>query len=196
MNLVYKHKVKGLFNYSAKVESWLTVILLSFCVSCHNKMCSPKWIWLLCSVIYLCWFLLYWNCLSCIWLRLSLTNVDAHIYGSLTSACLTDQISTYFIGLYTHCFFMVGSWSKFLDPLPQLICTVMCSWTRPLIDGFLLQGPYSIILAPTRELAQQIEEETNKFGQPLGIRTVVVVGGLSREEQGFRLRMGCEVIWT
>lgn len=55
------------------------------------------------------------------------------------------------------------------------------------------QGPYAIILAPTRELAQQIEEETNKFGQPLGIRTVVVVGGLSREEQGFRLRMGCEV---
>jgi len=44
------------------------------------------------------------------------------------------------------------------------------------------------------ELAQQIEEETNKFGQPLGIRTVVVVGGLSREEQGFRLRMGCEVV--
>jgi ATP-dependent RNA helicase DDX23/PRP28 len=60
----------------------------------------------------------------------------------------------------------------------------------------MLQGPYSIILAPTRELAQQIEEETNKFGQPLGIRTVVVVGGLSREEQGFRLRMGCEVTWT
>nr|CAD7409318.1 unnamed protein product [Timema cristinae] len=56
------------------------------------------------------------------------------------------------------------------------------------------QGPYSIILAPTRELAQQIEEDTNKFGQPLGIRTVVVVGGLSREEQGFRLRMGCEIV--
>ncbi|KAF2902146.1 hypothetical protein ILUMI_04054 [Ignelater luminosus] len=56
------------------------------------------------------------------------------------------------------------------------------------------QGPYAIILAPTRELAQQIEEETMKFGQPLGIRTVVVVGGLSREEQGFRLRMGCEIV--
>lgn len=48
-------------------------------------------------------------------------------------------------------------------------------------------------MAPTRELAQQIEEETNKFGQPLAIRTVCVVGGLSREEQGFRLRLGCEV---
>lgn len=57
------------------------------------------------------------------------------------------------------------------------------------------QGPYAIILAPTRELAQQIEEETNKFGGPLGIRTVVVVGGLSREEQGFRLRLGCEVLY-
>ena len=29
-------------------------------------------------------------------------------------------------------------------------------------------GPYAIILAPTRELAQQIEEETIKFGGPLG----------------------------
>lgn len=50
-----------------------------------------------------------------------------------------------------------------------------------------------ILYTHSSELAQQIEEETNKFGQPLGIRTVVVVGGLSREEQGFRLRMGCEV---
>ncbi|XP_053601228.1 probable ATP-dependent RNA helicase DDX23 [Plodia interpunctella] len=56
------------------------------------------------------------------------------------------------------------------------------------------QGPYAIILAPTRELAQQIEEETNKFGIPLGITSVVVVGGLSREEQGFKLRLGCEIV--
>ncbi len=55
------------------------------------------------------------------------------------------------------------------------------------------QGPYAVILAPTRELAQQIEEETIKFGKPLGIRTVAVIGGISREDQGFKLRMGCEV---
>lgn len=48
-------------------------------------------------------------------------------------------------------------------------------------------------MAPTRELAQQIEEETIKFGTPLGVRTVSIVGGLSREEQGFKLRLGCEV---
>jgi len=54
-------------------------------------------------------------------------------------------------------------------------------------------GPYAIILAPTRELAQQIEEEAIKFGSHLGVRTVAVIGGISREEQGFRLRQGCEV---
>lgn len=55
-------------------------------------------------------------------------------------------------------------------------------------------GPYGIILAPTRELAQQIEEETRKFATPLGIRTVAIIGGASREEQGFQLRLGCEVV--
>lgn len=55
------------------------------------------------------------------------------------------------------------------------------------------QGPYAVILAPTRELAQQIEEEAIKFGAPLGVRTVAVIGGISREDQGFKLRLGCEV---
>lgn len=56
------------------------------------------------------------------------------------------------------------------------------------------QGPFAIILAPTRELAQQIDEETQKFAKKLGIRTVNIIGGLSREEQGFQLRLGCEIV--
>ena len=56
------------------------------------------------------------------------------------------------------------------------------------------QGPYAIILAPTRELAQQIEEESTKFGKSLGIRTVTIIGGISREDQGFKLRQGCEIV--
>lgn len=59
--------------------------------------------------------------------------------------------------------------------------------------SLFFQGPYAIIMAPTRELAQQIEEETVKFGQLLGIRTVSVIGGASREEQGLKLRLGVEV---
>lgn len=42
----------------------------------------------------------------------------------------------------------------------------------------------------------QIEEETNKFGELLGIRTVSVIGGANREEQGMKLRMGVEVCYT
>lgn len=55
-------------------------------------------------------------------------------------------------------------------------------------------GPWAVVLAPTRELALQIEEETTKFGKPLGIKTVAIIGGISREEQGFRLRSGCEIV--
>ena len=40
----------------------------------------------------------------------------------------------------------------------------------------------------------QIEEETLKFAAPLGLRTVAVVGGSSREDQGFQLRLGCEIV--
>lgn len=39
-------------------------------------------------------------------------------------------------------------------------------------------GPYALILAPTRELAQQIESETRKFATPLGFKCVSIVGGV------------------
>lgn len=39
-------------------------------------------------------------------------------------------------------------------------------------------GPYALILAPTRELAQQIESESKKFAQPLEFRCVSIVGGV------------------
>ncbi|XP_051947409.1 probable ATP-dependent RNA helicase DDX23 [Xyrauchen texanus] len=83
-----------------------------------------------------------------------------------------------------------GKTAAFLIPLLVWITTL------PKIDRIedSDQGPYAVILAPTRELAQQIEEETIKFGKPLGIRTVAVIGGISREDQGFKLRMGCEIV--
>lgn len=34
-------------------------------------------------------------------------------------------------------------------------------------------------MAPTRELAQQIESETRKFAGPLGFTCVSIVGGVS-----------------
>ncbi|KAK2466987.1 hypothetical protein APHAL10511_001245 [Amanita phalloides] len=55
-------------------------------------------------------------------------------------------------------------------------------------------GPYSLILAPTRELAQQIESEARKFAGPLGYKCVSIVGGRAVEEQQFNLREGAEII--
>lgn len=42
----------------------------------------------------------------------------------------------------------------------------------------LCPGPYALIMAPTRELAQQIEEEAIKFCEPLGLRALSIVGGV------------------
>jgi len=55
-------------------------------------------------------------------------------------------------------------------------------------------GPYALIMAPTRELVLQIEQETMKFATYMGLRTVALVGGQSIDEQGFLLRKGCEIV--
>jgi ATP-dependent RNA helicase DDX23/PRP28 len=58
------------------------------------------------------------------------------------------------------------------------------------------QGPLAIILAPTRELAQQIDEECMKLAQYTKLRTTCIVGGQSQsiEDQSFRLREGVEIV--
>jgi len=55
-------------------------------------------------------------------------------------------------------------------------------------------GPYAVILAPTRELAQQIEDDTSKFASKLGMTCVSIVGGHSLDEQSFSLRNGAEIV--
>jgi len=83
-----------------------------------------------------------------------------------------------------------GKTAAFLLPLLVWITSLPKLVRQEEID----QGPYAIIRAPTRELAQQIEEETLKFAKALEIRTVAVIGGISREDQGFKLRLGCEIV--
>ena len=58
-------------------------------------------------------------------------------------------------------------------------------------------GPTAIVLAPTRELAQQIEKETKAFSQAIDKRrfkTTIVVGGSSMNEQRGNLRNGVECV--
>ncbi|BDD64033.1 mRNA splicing protein prp28 [Monascus purpureus] len=84
-----------------------------------------------------------------------------------------------------------GKTASFLLPLLVYIAEL------PRIDEFEWRkndGPYSIVLAPTRELAQQIEIEARKFTEPLGFTVVSIVGGHSFEEQAYSLRNGAEII--
>ena len=55
-------------------------------------------------------------------------------------------------------------------------------------------GPLALIMAPTRELAQQIDEECRKISKYCGIKSVAIVGGNNINEQAMRLRQGCEIV--
>ncbi|KKK27023.1 pre-mRNA-splicing ATP-dependent RNA helicase PRP28 [Aspergillus rambellii] len=84
-----------------------------------------------------------------------------------------------------------GKTASFLLPLLVYIAEL------PRIDELESRkndGPYAIVLAPTRELAQQIEIEAKKFTEPLGFNVVSIVGGHSFEEQAYSLRNGAEII--
>lgn len=82
-----------------------------------------------------------------------------------------------------------GKTAAFLLPL-----LVYISELPALNDLTKTDGPYAVILAPTRELAQQIEIEARKFATPLGFTCVSIVGGHSLEEQAYNLRDGAEII--
>ena len=60
-----------------------------------------------------------------------------------------------------------------------------------------IKGPRPIralVLAPTRELALQIEESFRTYGRYLKVRTAVVLGGVSAAPQIKALRAGAEVV--
>ena len=52
----------------------------------------------------------------------------------------------------------------------------------------------ALILAPTRELALQIDEATRSFSAGTGLRTVVIIGGASRFRQCEAMRRGADIV--
>ncbi|XP_018474998.1 DEAD-box ATP-dependent RNA helicase 21-like [Raphanus sativus] len=64
----------------------------------------------------------------------------------------------------------------------------------PMSEESKTEGPYAVVMAPARELAQQIEKETVRFADSLGFRVTCLVGGQSIEEQGLKLARGCEIV--
>eukprot|EP00996_Jenningsia_fusiforme_P004706 NODE_555_length_2108_cov_58.694512_g512_i0.p1 GENE.NODE_555_length_2108_cov_58.694512_g512_i0~~NODE_555_length_2108_cov_58.694512_g512_i0.p1 ORF type:complete len:617 (-),score=147.28 NODE_555_length_2108_cov_58.694512_g512_i0:164-2014(-) len=73
----------------------------------------------------------------------------------------------------------------------------MCCYiaTQPYMTPEIAQdGPYAIVMAPARELAQQIEEEAARFARFMKQRVISIVGGVSMEDQAMRIRMGADMI--
>lgn len=54
--------------------------------------------------------------------------------------------------------------------------------------------PEALCLAPTRELASQIHDESRKFTYCTGIATVVVYGGAEVREQLRQIERGCDLL--
>lgn len=76
------------------------------------------------------------------------------------------------------------------------------AFSIPMIQHCLAQppirrgdGPLALVLAPTRELAQQIEKEVKAFSRSLeSFRTAIVVGGTNIAEQRSELRAGVHIV--
>ncbi len=55
-------------------------------------------------------------------------------------------------------------------------------------------GPIALVLAPTRELAQQIQTIANDFGSASYVRNTCIFGGASKGPQARDLERGCEIV--
>jgi ATP-dependent RNA helicase RhlE len=54
--------------------------------------------------------------------------------------------------------------------------------------------PHALILAPTRELARQIDDRFRAYGSRLGLRSAVIFGGVGQGQQVQALRKGVDIL--
>ncbi|KAI8357117.1 P-loop containing nucleoside triphosphate hydrolase protein [Mortierella sp. GBAus27b] len=62
---------------------------------------------------------------------------------------------------------------------------------QELDDG---DGPIGVVLAPTRELADQIYSEAKRFAKAYSLRVAVIYGGANKRDQFKTLRAGVEIV--
>lgn len=67
---------------------------------------------------------------------------------------------------------------------------------RKLKQGAKTTGPLAVVMAPTRELAMQIENDASTLFQKLSIKTLAVFGGVDYDKQAKQLRDGCDVVFA
>jgi ATP-dependent RNA helicase RhlE len=70
------------------------------------------------------------------------------------------------------------------------ILEILAARRMPRVPG----RPHALILAPTRELAKQIDDRFRAYGRKLGLRSAVIFGGVGQGEQVKALRAGVDIL--
>ena len=66
--------------------------------------------------------------------------------------------------------------------------------TRPAVTSRKLTDPRAIIVAPTRELAIQIDKDFRAIGRDTGLTSALIYGGVDYDKQREALKAGCDII--
>jgi ATP-dependent RNA helicase RhlB len=66
--------------------------------------------------------------------------------------------------------------------------------TTPAVADRKDSDPRALIIAPTRELAIQIDKDARSIGQHTGLKTALIYGGVDYDKQRQQLKDGCDII--
>jgi ATP-dependent RNA helicase RhlB len=66
--------------------------------------------------------------------------------------------------------------------------------TTPAVAERKDSDPRALVIAPTRELAIQIEKDAKAIGRHTGLRTALIYGGVDYDKQRQQLKDGCDII--
>ena len=66
--------------------------------------------------------------------------------------------------------------------------------TRPAAVDRKLTDPRAIVIAPTRELAIQIDKDFRAIGRDTGLTSALIYGGVDYDKQRDQLKAGCDII--
>jgi ATP-dependent RNA helicase RhlB len=66
--------------------------------------------------------------------------------------------------------------------------------TQPAVAERKDSDPRALVIAPTRELAIQIEKDAKNIGRYTGLRTALIYGGVDYDKQRQLLKDGCDII--
>src|ERR1700740_1879960 len=75
-----------------------------------------------------------------------------------------------------------------------LVALIQRLLTRPALPERGPSAPRAVVIAPTRELAIQIDKDFKTIGRDTGLRSALIYGGVDYDKQRDMLRSGVDII--